>query len=77
MATVNFSVPLDVKQSFNTVFSGQNKSAVIARLMTEAVEEEYRRQRRAKAIDALLVLREHAPGATDEEVRAARVKGRP
>lgn len=30
MATVNFSVPEDVKESFNATFSRQNKSAVIA-----------------------------------------------
>ena len=33
MATVNFSVPEDIKNAFNTVFEGQNKSAVIADLM--------------------------------------------
>ncbi len=29
VATVNFSVPDDVKEAFNTTFSGQNKSAII------------------------------------------------
>ncbi len=38
MASVNFSVPDDVKQAFNDAFDGQNKSAVIAELMREAVE---------------------------------------
>ncbi len=38
MPTVNFSVPEDVKDAFNTAFEGQNKSAVIADLMREAVE---------------------------------------
>ena len=33
MSTVNFSVPEDIKNAFNTVFEGQNKSAVIADLM--------------------------------------------
>ena len=35
MSTVNFSVPDDVKDEFNAVFSGQNKSAIIAELMRE------------------------------------------
>ena len=37
MATVNFSVPEDVKQAFNAAFEGQNKSAVLTQLMREAV----------------------------------------
>ena len=37
MPTVNFSVPDDVKDAFNTTFEGQNKSAVIAELMREPV----------------------------------------
>jgi hypothetical protein len=38
MSTVNFSVPEDIKNAFNEVFEGQNKSAVIADLMRDAVE---------------------------------------
>ena len=38
MATVNFSVPDDVKNAFNEAFAGRNKSAVIADPMREAVE---------------------------------------
>ena len=33
MATMNFSIPDDVKDAFNRAFEGENKSAVIARLM--------------------------------------------
>ncbi|MGH8478461.1 MAG: hypothetical protein ACREXK_02515 [Gammaproteobacteria bacterium] len=43
MATVNFSVPADVKQLFNETFANRNKSAVIAELTLEAVERERRR----------------------------------
>jgi hypothetical protein len=39
----NFSVPEDVKQAFNAAFERQNKSAVIAELMREAVAREQRR----------------------------------
>jgi hypothetical protein len=77
MATVNFSVPDEVKEAFNQTFSGMNKSAVIARLMLEAVEEERRRERRARAADALLELRRRAPPAGDAAIRRARVRGRP
>ena len=44
MSTVNFSVPEDVKNAFNTVFEGQNKSVVIADLIREAVEGDQRRR---------------------------------
>ena len=40
MATVNFSVPEDVKNAFNDTFKNRNKSAIIADLMREAVERE-------------------------------------
>jgi hypothetical protein len=33
MPTMNFSVPDDVKVSFNEVFADQNKSAVVVQLM--------------------------------------------
>jgi len=38
MSTVNYSVPEDVKKAFNKTFKNQNKSAIIAELMVEAVE---------------------------------------
>ena len=77
MATVNFSVPDEVKKAFNETFAGRNKSAIIAKLMMDAVEEERRRIRRARAVDAILELRATAPACTAEEVRTAREEGRP
>jgi len=76
MATVNFSVPEDVKREFNEAFGNQNKSAVLTRLMRQAVEERRRAQRRAAAIDALLRLRRRQRPVTDREVRKARRIGR-
>jgi hypothetical protein len=77
MATVNFSVPELTKKKFNRTFRGRNKSAVVARLMERAVEEEQRRERRGRAIDALLALRRRVQPVTALEVRKARVAGRP
>lgn len=76
MATVNFSVPEKVKAAFNKAFAGENKSAVIARLMRQAVEERRRERRRRRAIDGLLALRHNAKAATNVAVRAARARGR-
>lgn len=77
MATVNFSVPDEIKEAFNRAFEGQNKSAVIAELMRKAVEEAERRKRRQEAFRLLTEARKERPALTDEEIRAAREEGRP
>jgi CRISPR/Cas system-associated endonuclease/helicase Cas3 len=76
MATVNFSVPDDVKEAFNEAFKDQNKSAVIADLMREAVERQERRKRHVDAIDRILARRKLAPSMSEEEFRLAREEGR-
>jgi hypothetical protein len=77
MATVNFSVPADVKEAFDKEFARQNKSAVLTELMRQAVEERRRRQRRAKAVEKLLALRKQTRPVTDRNIRSARRRGRP
>lgn len=72
MATVNFSVPEDVKNAFNEAFKNQNKSAIIAELMREAVERAARKQRHHEAARSLLALREKMTPVTVEAVQAAR-----
>ena len=76
MATVNFSVPDDVKEAFNEAFDGCNKSAVIAGLMREAVERVRSGQRSREAIGRILERRRGRPVLSDEEIRAARLDGR-
>ena len=77
MATVNFSVPDDVKHEFDRTCAGENKSALIAGLMREAVEDRRRTRRRVRAMEGLLGLRRRTRPATTAQVRAARAKGRP
>lgn len=77
MSTVNFSVPEEVKQAFNETFQGQNKSAIIADLMLEAVERAQSRQRSQAAYLRILERRKHAPAVSEEEFRADREVGRP
>jgi metal-responsive CopG/Arc/MetJ family transcriptional regulator len=77
MATVNFSVPEDVKKTFDRAFAGANKSAVVAQLMRQAVEERRRQNRRRRAIEHLLRLRRTTRPASEVAIRAARRKGRP
>jgi metal-responsive CopG/Arc/MetJ family transcriptional regulator len=77
MATVNFSVPDDVKAEFDKVFGGQNKSAVIADLMRNAVAEVKRRQRREDIFRTLTQRRTKRPSLSDAQIRSSRTTGRP
>ena len=58
MATMNFSVPDDVKAAFNRAYAGANKSAILTQLLRQAVEERERLIRRRRAIDRILRLRD-------------------
>jgi hypothetical protein len=77
VATVNFSVPDQIKESFNAVFAGRNKSAIIAELMREAVEREARRLRSQQAIERIIERRRKAPLRNASALAAARRAGRP
>ena len=72
MATVNFSVPDEVKEAFNAAFKGKNKSAVIAGLMMKAVDEARTQRRRAQAIRRILARRSRRRPVSNEAIRAAR-----
>jgi hypothetical protein len=77
MATVNFSVPDEVKEAFNRAFASENKSAVIDRLMREAVDEVERQHQRQAAFRLLTERREDRPSMTDDQIREVREAGRP
>jgi hypothetical protein len=77
VATVNFSVPDDLKKAFNRAFAGENKGAVMAALVRHAVQERERRKRRALAIGALLELRRRIRPLTEARISRARRKARP
>ena len=77
MATVNFSVPDEVKEQFNRAFAHENKSSIIARLMMQAVQERRLQKTRARAIDSLLRRRRSRKPVSDREIRSARNAGRP
>ena len=77
MATVNFSVPDDVRDAFNEAFKGRNKSAIIAELMREAVDRFRRRRRSHEAIERILVRRRDRQPRSDDDIRSARRTGRP
>ena len=72
MATVNYSIPDDVKELFNTAFAGANRSAVISGLMQQAAEPELRLKRRRESVDALLAEHASVPQVSVASVLAAR-----
>jgi hypothetical protein len=72
MATVNFSVPDEVKAEFDHVFGDQNKSAVIAELMRRAVREHKLQVRRRKLFhDLSRMQRKASPDAAIRKARAS------
>jgi hypothetical protein len=77
MATVNFSVPDEVKAEFDKAFGDQNKSSIIAELMRRAVRERQLQIRRERLFRQLNRARRKRPSFTSEEVRRARAAERP
>jgi hypothetical protein len=72
MATMNFSIPDDVKEAFNKAFEGENKSAVISNLMRRAIEQKERDRRSAGLVERLRQMRAKSRPMTDDEIRRAR-----
>ena len=77
MATVNFSVPDEVKLAFDEAFGDQNKSAVIAELMRRAVRERQLQVRREALFHDLARARADRPQLINEQIDAARRADRP
>jgi len=72
MGTMNFSIPDDVKDQFNKVFEGRNKSAVITGLMVRAIEEEDRNRRSLGFVERMRQIRARSRQVTDDEIKRAR-----
>jgi hypothetical protein len=72
MGTMNFSIPDDVKEAFNKAFEGENKSAVVTRLMMRAIDEETRRRRSHGYVERLRKIRAQSRIAGQDEIRRAR-----
>ncbi|MDN5936768.1 MAG: hypothetical protein L0H75_11465, partial [Nitrosospira sp.] len=66
MATVNYSVPDDVKEAFNRSFADHNKSAIIADLMRKAVANAELAARRKKGLRKLTQGRKQRPTLSDK-----------
>lgn len=77
MATVNFSVPDEVKAEFDKAFGDQNKSSIIAEMMRRAVRERQLQIRRERLFRQLSSARVSRPSFTSEEVLRTRAAERP
>jgi hypothetical protein len=77
VATVNFSVPDEVKAEFDKTFGDQNKSSIIAELMRRAVRERHLQIRRERLFRQLSSARSRRPSFSSDEVRRARAANRP
>ena len=78
MATMNFSIPDDVKERFNQTFVNSNKSAIVAQLLEEAIDRAERKQQSDLAIQRILAIRKsNKPASTKmilrtrDEIRSA------
>lgn len=72
MATINFSVPDDIKREFSELFAGENEGAVLTDLMRRAIEERKRARRRKVTFECVLQLRDTAPAVSDIDIQRAR-----
>ena len=77
MATVNFSVPDEVKEAFDKAFGDQNKSSIIAELMRRAVCERQLKIRREKLFRQIGAARAKRPLFTAEQIHRTRSTERP
>lgn len=76
MAVVNFSIPDDVKQAFDRVFKGENRSAIVTALMRSAIQQAEAQGDQREVFAAIRRLARKIPPMSDEEIYTARQEGR-
>ena len=76
MTTLNISLPEELKQRFFDTFPNENKSALIARLMDEAIQRAERERAGQEAARRILARRAESPPLTEAALRKAREEGR-
>ncbi len=69
MATLNVSIPEKLKQRFFAAFPDENRSAVVSRLIEQAIDERERRHRGEAAVSRLLTRRSRTRPISTAEVR--------
>lgn len=74
---MNFSIPDEIKEAFNRTFAHANKSAIVAKLLLDVVEEARRRQESTDAAKSIKSRWNERPVISEESLMQAREEGRP
>lgn len=69
---MNFSIPQDVKDYFDRTFAHNFKSALVARLVQEAIVQAERKARSDAAFMQILVVRQQAAKTSTETILQTR-----
>ena len=72
MSTMNFSVPDRVKEESNKYYADENKSAVLTRMLEEAIEAKKEQEQRAKAMEGILEFRKGTKPISTAEILRTR-----
>lgn len=72
MGTMNFSIPDDIKDDFNRTFAHENKSAVVAKLLQQAVAQARRKAQSDAAFMRILAGRQQAPQVSTDAILQTR-----
>ena len=76
MSKLNISLSDELKRRFFDTFPNENKSALITRLMDEAIQRAERERASRKAADRILARRTKSPPLTEAVFRKLREEGR-
>lgn len=68
MATMSFSVPDDVKDRFNQRFAHENKSALVTKLLQEAIARAEHKAQSDAAFMRILAARQQTPKTSTETI---------
>jgi hypothetical protein len=85
MGDMTIKIPDDIEEALERSFPGEDKAAVLLRLVRERLlEAEQDQEREADgrrrfdaALEAMMKLRSEDPALTDDDIRKARHEGRP
>ena len=72
MATMNFSIPDDVKERFNLAFVDANKSAIVTQLLEEAIERAEHKRRSDLAVKTILTIRKSNASMSTKKILRTR-----
>lgn len=76
MTTLNISLPEELKRRFFETFPDENKSALVARLIEEAIRRAERERASREAAERILARRASAPALSEQDFRRLREQGR-